>query len=78
MSKKKFPTPNPPRVIEELNRLYSQAISKIGENQLHIKRLNAQNKQILAEVEILEAEGRQRQAIDKQAAEAVAKEEPQA
>lgn len=75
MAKQKFPTPKTPRAIEDLNKIYSQLVSKLGENSLHLKRINMQNDQIMVEISSIEVEAQERQAIDKQAAEAVAKEE---
>lgn len=75
MAKAKFPKPKAPRPMPELNQIYSQMVSKLGENNLQITRLEQQNVTLMAEINNLETEAKESQALEKQVAETQAPKE---
>lgn len=78
MAKQKFPTPKAPRSMADLNQLYGQLVSKLGENNLHINRIKQQNDTIIAEINVIEEEAKQSQELEKKTTEVVVAAEEEA
>ncbi len=77
MAKQKFPTPKAPRPMEDLNKIYGQLIIRLGENAANVTNLEAQSEEIINQINELKHEAAESERIAKQAAAAVAKDEPQ-
>jgi hypothetical protein len=66
MSKKKFPTPQAPRSVDEINKEYTTLAQKLGANAFSLKSIQTQNDNILNRIAELQEEMGRSQALANQ------------